>query len=181
VREWRWFKGDGIRLMDTPMGAIIMREPEPAVWDHPWRVSGGEGSCTVAPGLVNGAMPWIDGRAMDGLTADAQPDPQGVTQLVLKEEEFDDAGLSWVVLRVLCDKDLEILAPDKKGAEIVQTKDRTWGGGYSMAVKSGEGWQGDFPLAMLRRAGDSGFGNAFQIAHFNIRCRVRPGKFWFFV
>jgi len=184
VREWRWFKGDGIRLMDTPMGAIIMREPEPAVWNHPWRVSGGEGSCTVAPGTVDGVVAWYEsGDRLDGLDDKGAPNPSAYKRLPLDESKFTDEGCSWIVLSVYADKDLNpINAPF---AFVTQTKKRTWGGGYSSAQKyppdKNVAWWGDFPLAMLRRTGKSGFGKTFQLAHFNIRCRVRPGKFWFFV
>ena len=180
VREWRWFQGEGIRILDTPLGATIIREPDSLAFNHPWRVSGGAGICTVSPGFVEGVLPWIDGRPIDGLAANGAPDPRGVPTLKLADL-FDDNGYSWIALRLLCDKDLKLLASEKKGAEILQTNVRTWGGGYSLAVKSGDGWQGDYPIALLRRTGKTGFGSLFQLAHFNIRCRPRTGKFWFFV
>lgn len=180
VRAWKWFKGDGVRVVDTPLGAIIIRVPEPKIWHHPWRVDLDGDQARVAPGVVNGAMPWIGKSAMDGLDADGELDPDGIPRLTLDDGIYLD-GSSWIALRMRCDADLKLLPVEQHGAEIVQTTARTWGAGYTLAVKTENGWQGDFPLALLRRTGSSGFGQVFQFAHFNIRCRVRPGKFWFFV
>lgn len=177
VRGWRWFKGDGMRVLESPQGTVVMRMPELPVWHHPWRVVlGTDGArAQVAPGLCNGEIPEMDGRPMDGLMADGTLDPKGAPELEIKKAFFKD-GLSWVVLRAEADKDLK---PAKY--TVVQTKEATWGAGYSLAkpAEKGGGARGDFPLAMLRKRGDATV--VMQAAHFNIRCRVRPGKFWFFV
>ncbi len=176
VRDWRLFHGDGMRVVETPMGTQVIRLPDRQIWRHPWRVELGGGESTVDPGLVNGEMAHIDGRPMDGRKADGTMDDRGIPTIKIDESMFE-GNLSWLVLRVEASKkDLTIEMP----ARIEQEKERTWGAGYSKAQEEDGKVRGDFPLAMLRKD-QEGKISCHQVAHFNVRCRVRPGKFWFFV
>lgn len=176
VRSWGWFGGDGVSITETPMGTIVKRMPEGRLWLHPWRVTLGGSAISVAPGVVNSAMPHMAGRRMDGLDDAGEPDDRGVPHLNLDMGLFDESNLAWVVLRVHAGEQRVITRP----AEIVQTDKHTWGGGYAVAQKEEGGTYGDCPLAMLRKGKDDSV-RALQVAHFNLRCRVQPDKFWFMV
>lgn len=178
VREWRWFGGEGMRVAQLPNGVQVIRVPESNPWNHPWRVRVGGGKVQVSPGRVNGELPVLDGRPMDGLDKDGEPDERGVPVLdVGKRKKFP----AWVVLRVRVDGDWRLLPK----SEITDSDEVSWGAGWSRAVARDGAMCGDFPLALLRKSKD-GEATAVQFAHFNLRCRPQRlpsgvGRFWFFV
>jgi len=177
VRRWRFLAGDGVRVVETPVGTVIVRVPEPAVFEHPWRTQlAGDSAVLVGPGRLNTQIVWLGGRPIDNLDKDGKP--LGGQQPALPIDASDPAD-QWVVLRARVDKDWKPLPPERQTVET--TRDVTWLGGFSTArpLDDGEGWQGDFPLALVRG------GRVWQIAHFHLRSRATGnstgGKFWFFV
>lgn len=173
VRSWLWFGGDGIALTQLPHGVMVTRLPDAAQWAHPWRTMVGGEEAHVDPGLCNTEMPHVAGRALDGLDAKGTMHADGPPKLRLKLKKGAD---SWVVLRAYADADLKLVLP----YTIEHTTKRTWAAGYAAAQEGERGRYGDFPLALLR-TDKGGTTITTQVAHFNLRCRVRPGKFWFFV
>lgn len=112
------------RVMKMAKGRRVIYEPAPQTFPGSFKVTPGAGNrITVGEGLVSGLVPYMDGRRIDGLTEEGEPDPQGKPTLLL------EAPLSWdrsyVMLLVNVDAAGEIAeqSPDSPVAEIVHREE----------------------------------------------------------
>lgn len=130
------------------------------------------GVLNVGEGFVDGNVPYLSGRLMNGLQADNSPDPKGVPSLVLKEDLFDDTGRSWIVLRLKVDEDGRFPSSYKEAdLSIVQTDQRLLAPGFI----------GQTHLALLRRQPSArGLGILRQISRWDFQhttSKDADGKF----
>jgi hypothetical protein len=111
------------RVMKTAKGRRVIYDPAPQSFPGSFRVSlPGGNKISVGEGLVSGMVPYMDGRRIDGLLADGEPDPLGKPTLLLTEPDAGDR--SFVMLRVKVDAAGEIgeaknQTPDDPIVEIV--------------------------------------------------------------
>jgi len=174
--------GPGIRISRIHgQGTFVEAEEETVSWEHPWKVRmKGTDKLDVAPGLLNGVMPWLTGtsgslRPMDGLDENGKKHSQGKPSL-----SFRPSGDSvWVCLKV---KVVEgIFTPADGGLTLDFSSASTWRDGGSRDDKG----VGLYPLAWMRRV--KGSWKIYQIAMFCLQHRFTkatdntPARHWFWV
>lgn len=184
VAERTYRAGRGCRARVVPgFGVYFEVEKQSVSWHHAWEVKLSGAEATVAPGLLNGEMPWVDDgrglRALDGLDDEGEKLAAGVPGLRLSEETFSDAGYSWIALRVEIAPATGARVEAKLGGlTVVQTMENSWmNGGSRDVVEKGKHY-GHYPLAMMRRAKSEteGFGTLTQNAMFHLQHRFVAGE-----
>jgi hypothetical protein len=85
------------RIMKTEQGRRVIYDPAPQSFPGSFRIAlPGGNRIRVGEGLVSGLVPYLDGRRIDGLDEEGEPDPKGVPTLLC--EPFEDKDRSYVVL-----------------------------------------------------------------------------------
>jgi hypothetical protein len=85
------------RVMKGRYGRRVLYEPTPQTFPGSFKVSlPGGNRVAIGDGLVSGLVPYLDGRRIDGLDAEGQPDPQGKPTLLCDPPESGDR--SYLVL-----------------------------------------------------------------------------------
>lgn len=171
----RLFSGPGVRVRQTPDGPIVRFPGKPVSWAHAWKVTlNGNASAAIAPGMVNGKTPEIDGVPLD----DGTP-----PMLAWEQLDLDELNRGWIALEVSFDEKWSVLA-----ATIVQVADLDTDDGHarppgasSANAPAGyigggtltlKGRRARHPLARLRLR-DSGQLVRFQVAHFDLQHRAQ--------
>jgi len=174
--------GPGIRISRIPgVGTLVEVEEQTVSWSHPWEVRMvNNDTLEVAPGLVNGLMPWIDGRPMDGFDENGKAHRDGKPFL-----KFKPKGDSvWVCVRVAGSGLRLTTAGGALSIDVVEKS--TWRDGGSQDEKGNGGMHvGHYPLAWMRKV--SGTWKIYQIAMFNLQWRfsqkteTSDARHWFWV
>ena len=177
AKQFRLFTGRGVRLLRTPNGTYVVADLRSNPWNHPFKVRLAEREATVGFGTVEGVVPRIGGRTIDGLDEDGNE--AEAPRLRLAGEPNEDLR-SWVVVEVkVAPEGGEI---DPEDAEAVTIR-------HVRELKPEDAKVGRHPLAMLIWASNrTTILRARQITHFNLShlhvvdrgAGERPGRhlFW---
>ena len=85
------------RIMKTEQGRRVIYDPAPQSFPGSFRLAlPGGNRIRVGEGLVSGLVPYLDGRRIDGLDEEGEPDPKGVPTLLCEAPETGDR--TYVVL-----------------------------------------------------------------------------------
>ena len=177
AKQFRLYAGRGVRLNRTPNGTYVVADLKANPWNHPFKVRLAEREAAVGFGTVNGIVPRIGGKTIDGLDATGrETEPP---KLPLTGEPNEDLR-SWVAVDVkLAPESEEIDPDDPDAAKISHVRD----------LKPESKEVGRHPLAMLIWASNrTTIVRARPITHFNLRhlyvvdraAEERPGRhlFW---
>ena len=115
------------RVVKTVKGRRVIYEPSPQTFPGSFRVSlPGGNRITVGEGLVSGLVPYMDGRRIDGLLADGEPDPEGKPSLLLEAPDSWDRSYVMLLARVTGENEIEEVknqTPDDPIVEIVHREE----------------------------------------------------------
>jgi len=122
LRESRVRVEGPARVHRTASGKRVVYEPPRVIFPGSFRVRvEGSRRVIVGEGLVAGLVPFLDGRRLDGLDDEGEPDPAGVPRLDC--DGPGPEGRSWVLLLATAtekgDLDVEAEAP----VEVVHRKE----------------------------------------------------------
>lgn len=184
IDERTYIAGYNVRRRETLHGVIFEAIEQQMSWHHPWETDLAGDTARVAPGVLNGEMPWLDDgqgwRPLDGLTEEGERHPKGAPTLKLYPAMFTPEGYSWGALRVFVDVQTgKRTKPKAGGLTLVQTMQETWQNGGSIDQVEADGRHyGDFPLFTLRRpkADKTSLGRLTQNAMFHQQHRFVAGE-----
>lgn len=97
ARQFRLFAGRGVRLTRTPNGTYVVADLKSNPWNHPFKVRLANREATIGFGTVEGLVPRIGTKTIDGL--DASGKETEPPKLQLTGEPNEDLR-SWVVVEV---------------------------------------------------------------------------------
>lgn len=177
AKQFRLFAGRGVRLTRTPNGTYVVADLKANPWNHPFKVRLAEREATVGFGTVEGIVPRIGSKTIDGL--DASGKETEPPKLPIAGEPNDDLR-SWVVVEVKVAPDGEEIDPEDSEAVTIR---------HVRELKPDDPRVGRHPLAMLIWASNgTTILRARQITHFNLShlyvvdrgAEERPGRhlFW---
>ena len=167
----------------TPTGTII-RQTSSDTWDHPFRVSAGNGYLRVTPGTVNGIMPYIEDAftgknlRLNGRNQQGKYDPEdgSVGVANIDKSKINDDGGIYILIRILrnqtsgffgtiTDTEKNITAVNPEDCKIVQAKEFE---GPTAAGKSNK--YGYHPLGFIQMdARKELILSVSQVCHHNLR------------
>lgn len=76
----------GVRVARTLNGVHVTASADTQSFSGAWTVTlSGLSSVRIGDGTVNGRVPWLDGRGLDGLDEEGEPHPEGVPLLSVSE------------------------------------------------------------------------------------------------
>lgn len=128
-----------------------------------------DGAITVALGYVNGVLPAIEGRSMDGLDAQGKADPRGIPTVPIKMELFDKDGKSWVCVQVRVDANGKMIPAKTAKPDDLKIIQST--------RLSPDETLGLFPIAMMKLDAKTAIWTLRQIAYFDVQHGTRkPDK-----
>lgn len=171
-----------LRRRITPHGTVI-KYLSPATWDHPFRVSANDEYVQVAPGTVNGLMPYITDAytgewvRLNGLNNAGLYIYENGTVGVMKmdkEKINDDFGM-YVMLRIKRNKNTGLVGlklDENKGTTVIEPEDL-----QVRLEKEYEGPDGGansefgyHPLGFIQwNADGSAVTSVSQVCHFNLK------------
>lgn len=175
----------GVRVNRTLNGVSVIAESVPQVFAGAWSVSvAGRTTVRVGDGTVNGRVPWLYGRSLDGLDSDGKTDPQGVPMLII-EGGPGERLRSYVCLRVVIDSKTGAMDVDVPESLTLAHR-QTLHPAFAEGGAPDEERVGYWPLAQLQWSADGKrVERVRQWAYFNYVHRFqksndgRPGRHWF--
>jgi len=164
AKQFRLHAGHGVRLNRTPNGTYIIADLPSPSWNHPFQVRLAEREVTVAFGTVNGLVPRIGGRTIDGLDENGrETEPP---RLRIEGGPNEDLR-SWIVIDVRTGGESGELDPSDPEAVVIR---------HARALRPDDKTIGRHPLAMLLWAANGRrLVRSRQITHFSLGHHYRAG------
>lgn len=175
----------GVRVNRGLSGVTVIADPDPVDFIGAWPVTVfGLQSVRIGPGTVNGRVPWLDGRDLEGLDEEGEAHPDGVPTLSLSEGP-GERRRSYVGVRVTIDAATGAMDPATRENLTVEHRPSLHAAFLEGGAPDEEG-SGFWPLAQIQWSADGQRVErvrqwaCFDYVHrYQAGAGTRPGRHWF--